>query len=141
MESHACARTVEAEVIPTARLPRDTEALFFVTALAAPLGTEDFAEIGGVALKARYQGALALPALVWAAVIGLLAVGAFFAFAFFALATLPFALLFAFAGAGFPVGFVDRTLVKNAVGGVVKMIVNGIGAQRNQLFLRYRAPL
>jgi hypothetical protein len=54
MPVRACAREVSAKVSPTATHPQGTEAIFFVTAYAAPWGTEDFEQIGGVALKARY---------------------------------------------------------------------------------------
>ncbi|HWO99601.1 MAG TPA: hypothetical protein VNL74_03115 [Methylococcus sp.] len=57
---HDCARLIHAVVTPTASPPKLREAVFFVTAQAAPFGTEDFVDIGGVALKARYGGGIAL---------------------------------------------------------------------------------
>src|SRR6056297_865102 len=59
-EVQDCTRVVHAVVTPTASPPRQREALFFVTAEAAPFGTEEFVDIGGVALKARYRGTSAV---------------------------------------------------------------------------------
>lgn len=49
-----CARTIRAVVTPTRQHTEGMEALFFVSAYAAELGTEKYKPIGGVALKTLY---------------------------------------------------------------------------------------
>lgn len=68
LDVHDCARLIQAVVTPTASPPKQDDIVFFVTAQAAPFGTEDFVDIGGVALRARYGGGAGYYSPPWATV-------------------------------------------------------------------------
>jgi hypothetical protein len=55
MTDDKCAQAVRATVEPPANAKPGTEALFFITAYATSKGKEKSREIGGVALKARFE--------------------------------------------------------------------------------------
>jgi hypothetical protein len=72
LTNHDCARTIKATVEPLAGVKPGTEALFFVTAYATERGQEQAVDIGGVALKARFEGKKAESWVWWLIVIFIL---------------------------------------------------------------------
>jgi hypothetical protein len=79
LSRYDCPKTIQATVEPPAGVAKGAEALFFVTAYATELGKEQAVDIGGVALKARFEGKVVPPWLWWWFII-LLALAAFFVF-------------------------------------------------------------
>lgn len=65
LSSYDCAKTIQATVGPPSGIAKGTEALFFVTAYATERGKEKAIDIGGVALKARFEGKVVSPWLWW----------------------------------------------------------------------------
>lgn len=55
LASYDCAKTIQATVEPPPDAAPGTEALFYVTAYATEVGQEQPVDIGGVALKARFE--------------------------------------------------------------------------------------
>ncbi len=55
LANYDCAKTIQAIVEPPPGVTPGTEALFFVTAYATEVGQEQAVDIGGVALKARFE--------------------------------------------------------------------------------------
>ncbi|MHC4560823.1 MAG: S8 family serine peptidase, partial [Planctomycetota bacterium] len=65
LSGYDCAKTIQATVEPPAGIAKGTEALVFVTAYATEMGKEQAVDIGGVALKARFEGKVVPPWFWW----------------------------------------------------------------------------